>query len=204
MYTHPSSSVFTSSLLQPLLSEFSFHDTSALEIEVVPFQIPIVRQDPVQLFSQPRQRRTTPHFRSMRNSVPLLRRDTRDRTQETRHEDQIFSTLQSLLNIVDNMMDIDQDVYELSMQSYYDNEIFRHERTRQLECPEVSYQSISNAQDSRCNICLEDFKPSDSVGVLPCHHIYHYECLQNAIQYNHSQCPMCRTTIPSHMIKHST
>lgn len=53
-----------------------------------------------------------------------------------------------------------------------------------------------------CPICLDDFVPADpttneagnTVRELPCHHIFHPECVDTFLRDNSSLCPMCKTT----------
>ena len=45
-----------------------------------------------------------------------------------------------------------------------------------------------------CAICLENYEEEDDIVVLPCHHYYHKNCLEEWIAHNGS-CPMCRITV---------
>jgi hypothetical protein len=53
-----------------------------------------------------------------------------------------------------------------------------------------------------CPICLDDFVPADpatnepgnTVRELPCHHIFHPECVDTFLRDNSSLCPMCKNT----------
>lgn len=53
-----------------------------------------------------------------------------------------------------------------------------------------------------CPICLDDFVPADpstnepgnTVRELPCHHIFHPECVDAFLRDNSSLCPMCKKT----------
>lgn len=58
----------------------------------------------------------------------------------------------------------------------------------------------SNFYDQRsCIICSEDFIPNTtSVRCLPCHHIYHPECIDPWLASNSSLCPVCKASaLPS-------
>lgn len=54
-----------------------------------------------------------------------------------------------------------------------------------------------------CAICLDDFVAPDSstnesgtiVRELPCHHIFHPECVDTFLRDNSSLCPMCKKTV---------
>jgi len=49
----------------------------------------------------------------------------------------------------------------------------------------------AGAEDRTCAICLEEDCPLDSLGILPCAHIFHVECLREALRANPA-CPHCR------------
>lgn len=44
---------------------------------------------------------------------------------------------------------------------------------------------------STCSICLERYKPNADVCGLPCHHVFHRNCILSWLPDNHA-CPMCR------------
>ena len=49
---------------------------------------------------------------------------------------------------------------------------------------------------STCPICLEDFVSHETrVRELPCHHIYHPECIDEFLKASSSLCPICKQTV---------
>ncbi|KAL8658563.1 MAG: hypothetical protein Q9226_000897 [Calogaya cf. arnoldii] len=47
-----------------------------------------------------------------------------------------------------------------------------------------------------CPICLDDFTPQETtVRSLPCHHIYHPECIDPFLLRNSSLCPVCKSKV---------
>ena len=49
---------------------------------------------------------------------------------------------------------------------------------------------------SSCTICLEDFIPNeDKVRSLPCHHIYHPQCIDPHLSTRSSRCPVCMAQV---------
>jgi hypothetical protein len=49
---------------------------------------------------------------------------------------------------------------------------------------------------STCPICLDDFEPNESqIRELPCHHIFHAECIDPFLLKNSSLCPLCKQTV---------
>ncbi|KAL8757834.1 MAG: hypothetical protein Q9199_001905 [Rusavskia elegans] len=56
-------------------------------------------------------------------------------------------------------------------------------------------QQPSYAQPT-CPICLDDFTPQETtVRSLPCHHIYHPECIDPFLLRNSSLCPVCKSKV---------
>ncbi|KAM0720519.1 hypothetical protein Q7P37_004655 [Cladosporium fusiforme] len=62
-----------------------------------------------------------------------------------------------------------------------------------------SYRPAAHDQPT-CPICLDDFvapapsEPGSSVRELPCHHIFHPECVDTFLRDNSSLCPMCKSS----------
>ena len=52
-------------------------------------------------------------------------------------------------------------------------------------------KSVSSNNSECCNICYEDFKNNQNVYSLPCHHLFHVNCLNKEITYR-QKCPLCR------------
>lgn len=49
---------------------------------------------------------------------------------------------------------------------------------------------------STCAICLDDFKPTEGqVRELPCHHIFHSDCIDPFLLKNSSLCPLCKQSV---------
>lgn len=46
-----------------------------------------------------------------------------------------------------------------------------------------------------CSICCENYYDHDNVIILCCNHIFHQECLSNAMTYCNPVCPLCREKI---------
>ncbi|EER12811.1 anaphase-promoting complex subunit, putative, partial [Perkinsus marinus ATCC 50983] len=60
--------------------------------------------------------------------------------------------------------------------------------------------SLYDAQHD-CPICLSQYEDIDTVTELPCHHLFHLECLEKwvnrAAAHRHPSCPLCRQCLPS-------
>lgn len=50
-------------------------------------------------------------------------------------------------------------------------------------------------QSEECSICLESFKEGDAVKTLPCHHVFHANCVKEWIVDIRGVCPLCRQGI---------
>ena len=72
------------------------------------------------------------------------------------------------------------------------------------QAPLESAVPVSSAPDHirwsqpKCPICLEDYVPhKTTVRSLPCHHIYHPECIDRFLLGNSSLCPICKAKVIS-------
>ncbi|KAK1421175.1 hypothetical protein QVD17_23320 [Tagetes erecta] len=53
-------------------------------------------------------------------------------------------------------------------------------------------ETATDADDSGCSICLEDYKPDDVVRLFPeCGHLFHVTCIDTWLKANPT-CPVCR------------
>ncbi|PVZ96818.1 hypothetical protein BB558_007247 [Smittium angustum] len=43
-----------------------------------------------------------------------------------------------------------------------------------------------------CLICFEEFKDEDLIRVIPCHHLFHRECIDTWLLEQSGFCPTCR------------
>jgi Zn finger protein HypA/HybF involved in hydrogenase expression len=82
---------------------------------------------------------------------------------------------------------------ENSMESY-DKELFKKKDDFIMKQASIKYKCL-NHKDGECFICLEKFKETAVVYELPCKHIFHKSCLDNAIRHQHYHCPMCKSKI---------
>ena len=57
-------------------------------------------------------------------------------------------------------------------------------------------------KDPICSICYEKFKVKDNIHITKCEHIFHYFCIEKAVDNNIYDCPLCRTNIQTGEKKH--
>ena len=57
--------------------------------------------------------------------------------------------------------------------------------------PKIKYKEN---EESKCVICIEDFKKGQTVYHLTCNHIFHVHCLNKELQ-KRLKCPLCREEI---------
>ena len=62
--------------------------------------------------------------------------------------------------------------------------------------PSAPLPSQTFYSQSSCTICLEDFVPNKTaVRSLPCHHIYHPQCIDPHLSSRNSRCPVCMAQV---------
>ena len=52
---------------------------------------------------------------------------------------------------------------------------------------------FQEAEDA-CAVCLENYKESETLRILPCRHEFHKGCIDPWL-LNHRTCPMCKSNI---------
>ena len=57
-------------------------------------------------------------------------------------------------------------------------------------------------KDFVCSICYEGLKLRDDIHISKCKHIFHYNCIEKAIDNNFKECPLCRSNIQTGEQKH--
>ena len=50
-------------------------------------------------------------------------------------------------------------------------------------------------KDFVCSICYEKLKDKDYIHITKCNHIFHYYCIEKAIDNNINECPLCRCNL---------
>lgn len=101
---------------------------------------------------------------------------------EIDHAPLTYETLLSLMR--------ERDIYNISLLN--DNELTRNPR---IKLDIRSRQCRTADVHEECSICQNKFKLGEKLSSLNCHHIFHYNCLQEWGKYK-QECPLCRTTIP--------
>lgn len=87
-----------------------------------------------------------------------------------------------------------------SMDSYHGS-LFRTNSKLRLNIPShpLTEQDLARMDENqkRCSLCLETYVPDDAVRNLPCQHMFHSDCIQDAVRHQHASCPICRAPIPT-------
>ena len=55
--------------------------------------------------------------------------------------------------------------------------------------------STAPAELPTCRICTEEYVPGARLRQLPCHHIFHRDCIDEWIGKRHATCPVCRMNL---------
>ena len=66
---------------------------------------------------------------------------------------------------------------------------------------ELDPQLYEKEEPTNCFICYSDICKNDKIYLLDCQHVYHENCLREAVKHQHVSCPVCRKSIPVREIK---
>ena len=66
---------------------------------------------------------------------------------------------------------------------------------RRFTVEEADVQQRAN-EDFGCTVCQEQFAAGDSAIEMPCHHVFHVDCLMPWLE-RHNSCPTCRLELPT-------
>jgi len=59
-----------------------------------------------------------------------------------------------------------------------------------------------STREQLCAICQDNFNEDNHVKILPCRHMFHFNCLRRSVCiYRQNTCPNCRSEIPSRDIE---
>lgn len=107
----------------------------------------------------------------------------------------IYSIFESLFQTQIDRMIMDEITTE-SLSNYADELLRRNENVHlSSECGGVHKFSEGEARNSKCFVCMEDFRENEDVQCIPCAHVFHKECIENAVKFS-TKCPLCRQEIP--------
>lgn len=62
--------------------------------------------------------------------------------------------------------------------------------------PTVKVTQTHILADGDCPVCKEEFVLGSEVRMMPCHHIYHSDCIVTWLE-RHNSCPVCRIEMPA-------
>lgn len=105
-----------------------------------------------------------------------------------------------LLSIFENLFhqQLDQlildEISTESMQTYHQELLRKNDDILPSSRYTIFPFGSTASRNDTCFICMETFLTNEPVQLLDCHHIFHIECIQNAVKYN-PQCPLCKQSI---------
>jgi hypothetical protein len=97
-----------------------------------------------------------------------------------------------------------ETVIEQSMQSFEDDLFKRKEGLSVNLESSIFKRNPDVSEDTKCYICLCPIEENEEIYELECKHIFHKECLDNAILHQHTTCCICRCEIPINEEKNET
>jgi hypothetical protein len=72
------------------------------------------------------------------------------------------------------------------------------DQARELDIEKDKYDKNNKILEnfSTCRICFSEYKDGEEIGVLPCNHFFHCECIQEWGK-RRPVCPFCEIDIPT-------
>ena len=69
--------------------------------------------------------------------------------------------------------------------------------SRRSSAPALATNGMSTSfSQPTCPICMDDFEPNETqVRELPCHHVFHPDCIDTFLLNHSSLCPMCKQSV---------
>jgi hypothetical protein len=111
----------------------------------------------------------------------------------------IYNILDSIIAQNDIATVYNDMLYEeacLDSMDTFQNELFRRDRSLSISDDEFTRRKFNSEKhrNTKCFICMEDYKEKEIVLELHCGHVHHPKCIKKAIQY-HAICPICKEPI---------
>jgi hypothetical protein len=79
--------------------------------------------------------------------------------------------------------------------SFFENVVVRLHPDDVAAMSDISYSACQQkTEQTSCCICMDTFTENDIVKELPCHHIYHSNCIKDWFK-EHNTCPICKYKI---------
>ncbi|KAK4254130.1 hypothetical protein QN277_009555 [Acacia crassicarpa] len=103
---------------------------------------------------------------------------------------EIIVELNENVNLEDVVGDTEQEIRMIPTSE----EVIRS--LEKMELREDEDDADSFKKDACC-ICLEDFPDNAEVSTMPCHHVFHHNCIVQWLKTSHL-CPLCRYSMPVH------
>jgi hypothetical protein len=106
--------------------------------------------------------------------------------------EQTSITLEGIFNaLFDNLLDNErfQEAVSNSMNTY-NEEIFKKNNDFVIDL-----QAIPCQKETKCLICLESILFNEMTYPLECLHLFHKSCLEQSIEHQHYECPLCKCKI---------
>lgn len=152
------------------------------------------------------------HEPALRNGLRLFIHDLQENVHEhirerlhVRHQPFVQDDARRIINLLlgeDGDNDNEGNEDEDSILSRVLNESFSNQPVHETPVPlsqlgwlpSRPFESFFPAfpSSSVCSICQDSLHPSDMVSVLPCHHLFHTDCVYPWISRYSRVCPVCR------------
>ena len=100
-------------------------------------------------------------------------------------------------NLIEDLVDdyVFQNILHESFENFQ-NTLFKKVKNFKIVFLEKETFVENTSTNFLCFICLEKIVKNQIIYKLNCNHIFHAECLDQCVSYQHFQCPTCRKPFP--------
>lgn len=104
------------------------------------------------------------------------------------------------INILNDNTSIYNNLFSLNnLHNYNQNNnietSYNHQKFSWLKKEKYTQDISKNYEKDPCSICYENFKLNEEINITKCKHIFHYNCIEKAINKNILDCPICRSNL---------
>ncbi|XP_072954677.1 uncharacterized protein [Typha angustifolia] len=85
----------------------------------------------------------------------------------------------------------------LGIRSWILEEVFMMRSTNDSQ---LKQKAAADEEHAECCVCLSRYEEGEVIRKLPCHHLFHRECVDRWLALHRRTCPLCRVDIDGQLV----